>query len=227
MANIVPLLRYSEWTGQNLEPKFPALRLSGLKLLLSKGLLRGTLAEVSGPRSSGRTSMALHILAEATRRGEICAIVDLHDSFHPASAEAGGVDLTRIIWTRCRGNAEHAMRATDLLLHGGGFGVVMLDLFEASPRVLNRMPGSYWYRFRRALEHTPAILLICVETAQAKFCSLYSIELKSETFDWPGKTPFRLLRGIESTAMLRKAAHESSAYRSGKLLKGARIEAVA
>lgn len=214
MANTARLLRYSEWAGNTLEPKFPALRLPALKRLLPNGLCRGALAEISGRRSTGRTAVALHVLSQATARGEICAIVDLHDNFHPSSAEAAGIDLTRIVWARCRGNAEHAMRAADLLLHAGGFGVVLLDLCEASPRLLNRIPLSYWYRFRRAIEHTPTIFLICAGSAQAKSCSLQRIELAPKAFHWPGKAPFLMLRGIESTALLRRAAPESIANAS-------------
>lgn len=171
---------------------------------MPKGLSRGILAEVNGPRSSGRTSLALKILAQATAHGEICAVVDLYDSFHPASAQIAGVQLDRILWVRCRGNAEHAIRVADLLLHAGGFGVVLLDLCEANSRVLNRVPLSYWYRFRRAVEHTPAVLLICADSAQAKSCSSIGLEIKPQAFHWTGKAPFLLLRAIQITATLRR-----------------------
>lgn len=186
------------------EPKFAGLRLPALTRLIENGLSRGIIAEVNGTRSSGRTSVCLHILAQATARGEICAVIDLNDSFHPASAARAGVELDRIIWVRCRGNAEHAIRATDSLLHAGGFGVVLVDLCEASARTLNRIPLSYWYRFRRAVEHTPAILLICADAAQAKSCSSTAVELRCEAFRWSGKAPFLLLRGIQMAARLRR-----------------------
>jgi len=211
MANTSGLLRYEEFfkPGSSLarerpEPKFPALLLPALNPLLANGLCRGTIAEVSGQRSSGRTSVAMHILAQATACGEICAVIDLYNNFYPASAQAAGVELNRLIWVRCRGNAEHAIRATDLLLHAGGFGVVLLDLCDAPARVLNRIPLSYWYRFRRAVEHTPAILLLCADSPQAKSCASYSIELKPKVFYWTGKAPFLLLRGMEAIAMLRR-----------------------
>lgn len=222
MANIAGLLRYPEWAGKGPESKFPALPLPGLKRLLAKGLYRGAVAEVSGRRSTGRMSIALHILAQATARGEICAVVDLYDSFDPASAQRAGVELDRIVWARCRGNAEHAIRAADLLLHAGGFGVVLLDLCEAAPRMLNRIPLAYWYRLRRAVEHTPTILLVCADAVQARSCSWQSVELKPKAFHWSGEARFLLLRGIEATAMLRRAAH--SAVRS---LNTVGIEAVA
>lgn len=192
--------------------KFPALELQRLKQLFSNGLSRGAIAEINGRRSTGRTSVCLHILAQATARSEICAVIDLHGSFHPASASAAGVHLNRLVWVRCQGNAEHAMRAADLLLHAGGFGVVLLDLCEAHPRVLNRIPLSYWHRFRRVVEHTPTILLICAEFAQAKSCSSSSLEVKSKVFNWSGKTPFLLLRGLEMIATLRKPVLRSEPF---------------
>src|SRR5450755_3348295 len=68
---------------------------------LTGGLPRGALSEIVGPASSGRTGIMLAALAGATRRQEICALVDASDSFDPASAETSGVDLTRLLWVRC------------------------------------------------------------------------------------------------------------------------------
>ncbi len=183
---------------------FAALGLPALRSLLPNGLERGLIAEIYGDRSSGRTSLFLHILAQATGNGECCAVIDCDDSFHPASASAAGIDLKRLVWIRCRGNAEHAMRAADFLLHAGGFGVVLLDLCDATPRVLNRIPLSYWYRFRRTVENTSTIFLIGAPAAQAKSSSL-SLELRSKAFHWSGKPPFETIRGMELNATLRKS----------------------
>lgn len=96
------------------------------------------------------------------------------------------------------------MRAADLLLHAGGFGVVWIDLCEANPRILNRIPLSYWYRFRRAVENTLGIVLLCGESPQAKSCSFNSLELTSKVLHWSGTTACRLFCGWDSTAVLRK-----------------------
>ena len=188
------------------ESRFSPLALPQLHSLLPNGFARGSIVELYGSRSAGRTSLALYILAQATKRGEICAIVDTHDNFHPASAHAAGVRLERLLWVRCRGNVEHAIRAADLLLHAGGFGVVLLDLCETSERALHRIPLSYWYRFRRAVENTPSILLLCSEASQARACSLNRIEVKRKAFRWTGMAPFLLLRGLKISALLRKPA---------------------
>lgn len=204
MAKVMSLVAPAVRVGR-LEPKFECLRVPALLCVAEAGLSRGIIAEVNGRRSSGRTAMCLHVLAQATARGEICAVIDLHDSFHPASAARAGVELNRILWVRCRGNAEHAIRAADSLLHAGGFGVVLLDLCEASSRTLNRIPLSYWYRFRRAVEHTPTIVLVCADSPQVKSCSSTAIELRSEAFGWSGNAPFLLLRGIQIAATRRRA----------------------
>lgn len=187
------------------EALFNPLPVPLLKHLLHNGLQRGILAEINGPRSSGRTALCCHLLAQATRQGEICAVVDLYNGFYPSWADGAGVALERVVWVRCNGNAEHALRATDLLLHAGGFGMVLLDLCDANARVLNRIPLSYWYRFRRAVEHTPTIFLLCADTHQARAASV-TLELRPRQFRWYGNSPFRLLRAIDSAAVSKGAA---------------------
>src|SRR5208283_793228 len=69
--------------------------------LLTGGLPRGCLTEICGTASSGRTSVLLFALARATRRGEVCALVDGSDAFDPASASAAGMEMSRLLWVRC------------------------------------------------------------------------------------------------------------------------------
>ncbi len=210
MANIAALRRFPDGLvtlpgSLRAASPLPTLPVPAFRSLLQKGLVRGSIAEINGRRSSGRTSVALHLLAQGTIRGEVCGIVDLQDSFDPLSAAQAGVQLDRLVWVRCRGNAEYAMRATDLLLHAGGFGIVLLDLCEAKASVINRIPFSYWYRFRRAIEHTASILVVCAETSLVK-CSSNSVSVKKKRFRWSGTSPFLLLRGMEVNASLKAAA---------------------
>lgn len=182
------------------EPIFPPLGIPAVNHLFSKGLIRGSIAEIHGRRSSGRTAFALHLLAQATLRGEICAVVDLNGVFAPGSAAAAGVILSQIVWVRCLNNIEHALRAADLLIHAGGFGIVVLDLCDATPRMLNRIPLSYWFRFRRAIENTPTNLIVSAPHPVAKSCSTATFQWQAKQFRWSGNSPARLLRGIESIA---------------------------
>ena len=182
------------------EYEFPPLQVPKLKKVLPTGLKRGAITEIHGQRSSGRISLCLHLLALATAHGEICALVDFADSFHPASAAAAGVQLDHVVWVRCSGNMEHALRANDLLLHAGGFGVILLDLCEAKSRILNRIPLSYWFRFRRAIEHTPTMLLVCAETRLVNLSAAYNLEIKSKVITWLGSKAFNRLTGLETQA---------------------------
>ena len=64
------------------------------------GLPRGQVSEVVGPASSGRTSVAWAALAAASRRGESIALIDTCDRFDPPTAQACGIDLSRLLWVR-------------------------------------------------------------------------------------------------------------------------------
>src|SRR4051794_13942610 len=78
------------------------------------GLPRGAITEVYGKASSGKTSMLLAILAAATARGEVCALVDGSDAFSPASGAEAGIDLKRLLWVRCH-NVDQSLKAADLI----------------------------------------------------------------------------------------------------------------
>ena len=99
---------------------------------LTGGLPRGAISEIFGPASSGRTSLMYSMLAYATRHEETCALVDTNDVFAPTAATSAGVDFDRLLWVRCAGNLENAFKSADLLLHAGGFGLVILDLGDVA-----------------------------------------------------------------------------------------------
>jgi RecA DNA recombination protein len=101
--------------------------LPSVDALLDGGVPQGRISEVCGPRSSGKTSWLLTLLAAVTRRGEMTACVDLADALHPESVRGAGADLHRLLWVRPR-SVTDALRCTDLLLQAGGFAVVVLDL---------------------------------------------------------------------------------------------------
>jgi recombination protein RecA len=171
---------------------------------LIDGFPRGAISEILGPESSGRTTLIHSLLAASTSKFEICAYVDTDDSFDPVSAAAAGVALSQLLWIRCGHNAGHALKAADSLLHAGGFGAVVLDLCQVPPRIANRIPISYWYRFRRAIENTPTILALLEKEPLARSCASLMLEMKRNKTAWKGSPGFELLRGVELEAVSRK-----------------------
>ena len=148
------------------------------------GLPRGSITEVFGPASSGRTSFMLSALAHATERQEVCALVDTNNAFDPKSASQAEINFERLFWIRCANNLEHAFKSTDLLLQGGGFGLIVLDLGDVAAKDARRVISSWWYRFRRTLEATPTALLVIAEESCVRSCATLALELKQETWLW-------------------------------------------
>ena len=145
------------------------------------GLPRGAITEIFGPASSGRTSFMLSTLAHATHHEEVCALVDTNNSFDPKSASHAEINCDRLLWIRCANNLEHAFKATDFLLQGGGFGLVMLDLGDVPAKYAKRIISSWWYRFRRTLEAKPTALVVIAEESCVRSCATLALELKRET----------------------------------------------
>jgi hypothetical protein len=168
---------------------------------LTGGLPRGAITEIHGPASSGRTSLMASMLAAAAAREEICALADSSDAFDPASAQAAGVDLSRLLWVRCGGNPEHALKAADLLVQAGGFGLVALDLGDLDPQAARRIPMAAWFRLRRAIEDTPTVMLLVEREQTVKSCASLVLEMRREAVAWSGAAGCsRLLRGARLRA---------------------------
>jgi len=276
-----------------------------LDRVLGGGFPRGSLVELCGPASSGRTSLAFSLLAQVTGRQEACAFVDVSDALDPLSVAAAGIELPRLLWIRCgetrnrepdlttssyfspaepdkgrtrplgfpskkpvqinawrhprelmlgvekaipsvvgkqatfaeptpipvvgrrRGEQierdrepprrgirprrplpeqpetsrtpepryetrptkpwkrlEQALKITDLLLHGSGWGVVVLDLGGISWVDARRINLSMWFRFRRAVENTPTILLLLGEESCAKSCASLVLRCRRTADKW-------------------------------------------
>jgi recombination protein RecA len=151
--------------------------------LLTGGLPRGALTEIFGPSCSGRTSLLLSALSVRTAQEEACALIDGGDAFDPHSAEAAGVELRKLLWVRCR-NVEQTLRATDLLLQGGGFGLIAVDLSDIAPRLVRHVPLDSWFRFRRAVEDTPTVLVLLEQESNAKSCASLGLRLEAGTAGW-------------------------------------------
>ena len=150
---------------------------------LTGGVPRSSLTEISGPPSSGRTALELALLASLTAKDEACALIDAEDTFDPVSAQAAGVVLERLLWVRCSGLGQ-ALHGADLLLAAGGFGAVVLDLAGIPARWTRRVPLSYWFRFRRAVEYTPTVLMLVDQEPCAQSSASLVLRLETEGAVW-------------------------------------------
>ncbi|MGA7221820.1 MAG: hypothetical protein WBX16_03100 [Candidatus Acidiferrales bacterium] len=155
---------------------------------LTGGLPRGALTEIFGPSCSGRTSLLLSALSARTAQEEACVLIDGADAFDPHSAEAAGVELRKLLWVRCR-NIEQSLRATDLVLQGGGFGFIAVDLSDISPRLVRHVPLESWFRFRRAVEDTPTVLVLLEQESNAKTCASLGLRMEAEGASWDRTVP--------------------------------------
>jgi hypothetical protein len=182
------------------------------------GIPRGAITEIYGPASSGKTTLLHALIANACAQGEFCSLIDAADSFDPVSAAGAGTGLSRLLWVRCAG-VEQAIRSADLMVHSGGWGVIVLDLTGIRPDVLRKIPLSYWYRFKRAVENTPAAFLVLTQEPQAKNCAVMSLELPLARPVWSGvHRDFQLLRGLDIRVTPRKPVRSSIAEFRAKAL---------
>ena len=147
-------------------------------------IARGTLTEIAGPTSSGRTAFLNSLLAAATANNEFCALIDAEDGFDPASAAAGGVLLSQVLWVRCGGNVEHALKAADMLAQSGGFGLVAIDLGDTPERTARRIPLAVWFRLRHGVRNTQTALVCLARQVNAHSCSTLKIELRRDRALW-------------------------------------------
>ncbi|HTN38977.1 MAG TPA: recombinase RecA, partial [Arachidicoccus sp.] len=94
------------------------------------GLPRGRVVEIYGPESSGKTTLAIHVIAEAQKRGGMCAIVDAEHAFDSTYARKLGVDVDNLLISQ-PDYGEQALEITDRLILSGALDVVVVDSVAA------------------------------------------------------------------------------------------------
>jgi hypothetical protein len=187
------------------------------------GLPRGAMTEICGAACSGRTSFLLSALASRTKDGEVCALVDARDSFDPLTANAAGIALEKLLWVRCQ-NIDQALRAMDLLIQAGGFGMVAVDLSDVPTRTVRQVPLNAWFRFRRAVEDTPTILLLLEQEPHAKTCASLVLRLEPGDARWQEASPqvAQTLMAVPAETAPR-FSRELHSYPFARLLKGSAV----
>ena len=94
------------------------------------GLPRGRITEIFGPESSGKTTLAIHVIAEAQKMGGICAIIDAEHAFDRFYAEKLGVDVNNL-WIAQPDNGEQALDIAEQLINSGAIDVLVVDSVAA------------------------------------------------------------------------------------------------
>jgi hypothetical protein len=164
---------------------------------LDGGIPRGHLSEVVGPRSSGRLAILMSALAGATSRGEAVALIDPLDMFDPVSASASGVDFQRMLWVRGEASSsarvslsceygtlqkslDRAVKALNIILQAGGFGLVVLDLGEVAAQTIKRLPYTTWVRLQRVIEGSETACVLIGSEPIARSAGGVTVQLAAE-----------------------------------------------
>ncbi len=114
-------------------PDVPVISTGALSLDLAlgiRGLPRGRIVEIFGPESSGKTTLCLHVIANAQRAGGTCAIIDAEHAIDPVYAEKIGVNTKDLLISQpdC---GEDALNITDMLVHSNSIDVLVVDSVAA------------------------------------------------------------------------------------------------
>lgn len=171
------------------------------------GIARGRISEIIGRAGSGKTSLAAAFVASATWRGEVAAWIDSATAFDPESMAQAGVDLSRVLWVGAGadydgtaadswkgrgGELKRVLRAAEMVLEAGGFGLVVMDL-EGHERQLAQ---STALRIARLAERSGASMLVL---ARYRMCGTFAalclnLGCKGALFSASSRHPIRLVR---------------------------------
>ena len=173
-----------------------------LDLTLGGGVARGHLSEIVGPRSSGRTTVLCRMLGAAVTRGEAVALIDTCDRFDPCSADQAGLDVSKLLWVRDTGTALRALKAMNLVLQAGGFGLVAFDVADVRAAALRQFPLTTWMRMARVIEGSQTAAIVIASARLARSPGGVTIALEPSpnvsTAQWVGDSDrARLLRAID------------------------------
>ncbi len=123
--------------GENSHMQIEAISTGALSLDLALGiggLPRGRIVELFGPESSGKSTLAMHVVAEAQRNGGICAYIDAEHAMDPIYARAIGVNVDDLLISQ-PDTGEQALEITDMLIRSGALDVIVIDSVAAlTPR---------------------------------------------------------------------------------------------
>ena len=171
-----------------------------LNEMLGGGWPRGALSEVSGPRSSGRTSVLYASLGAALKRGAAAALVDAESALDARRAEQAGIPLQQLLWV-CAGQSQIFLKSTELLVSAGGFELVALDLGDLRPH----LPATAWIRLRQVAQRQGTAVLLAARFPLAGSFSATSVQLQQKDVDFGRQACPRL--PVDDHAWARAVSH--------------------
>jgi recombination protein RecA len=118
---------------QQTDQKIPVISTGSISLDLALGvggLPRGRIVEIYGPEASGKTTVALHVIAETQKAGGIAAFIDAEHAVDPGRARSIGVDLDNLLLSQ-PDNGEQALEIAETLIRSGGVDIIVIDSVAA------------------------------------------------------------------------------------------------
>lgn len=156
------------------------------------GVPRGRIVEIYGPESSGKTTLCLHIVAEAQKRGGLAAFIDMEHALDPAYAEKIGVDIERLYVSQ-PDTGEQALEITEQLVRSGALDVIVVDSVAALvPRaeIEGEMGDSHVGLQARLMSQ--ALRKLAGAIKQSNVCVIFTNQLREKVgimFGSPETTP--------------------------------------
>ncbi len=207
--------------------QLPNLFSTGIKevdVILDGGIPRGSITEVSGEFSTGKTSLALSAIAAITQLGAVCAWVDVSDAFSPESAAAAHIVMQRLLWIRALGQEnkpwsrlEQALKAADLLLQAGGFAAIVFDLSDVSHQHARRIALTTWYRYRLTTEQARTAFIVLTQSHCTGSCATVSLRCEpSATEPFSKSDETALFEGQTYQLVRERNRNESSTFAFAK-----------
>jgi recombination protein RecA len=163
-----------------------------LDLALGGGIPRGRVAEIYGPESSGKTTLTLHIIAEAQKKGGQCAFVDAEHALDPEYAKRSGVDMTNLLVSQ-PDTGEQALEITETLVRSNAIDVIVIDSVAAlTPKaeIEGEMGDSHMGLQARLMSQALRKLTSCISKSKTAVIFINQIRMKiGIMFGNPETTP--------------------------------------
>lgn len=113
---------------------------------------------------------------------------------------------------------EHGFKATDLLLHAGGFGLVILDMGDVPGKDARRIISSWWYRFRRTVENKPTAIVVISAESCTRSCASLTLELNGIA-GWVRTNDLQTIPGRKNNVLPIRTGFQSELVAHANLLR--------